>query len=148
MLLQLLLVLHVLAAMTWFGGGLGLPRRLRMGLARGRPAATDAAADVLRGVRVAAIFGLVTIATGFALIFVGGGFAVFAVRIHIGLSLALIALALTWFGARPAWARAARITAGQEPLADATRYAKRAAMLHGITHALLVATLALMLWRP
>ena len=101
----------------------------------------------MRGARLIGIAGLATVATGFVLIFAGGGFAVFARRIHIGLTLGLVALALTWLGVRPAWARVARIAAGNEPLEGATPYVKRAAMLHGITHGLLVATLALMLWR-
>jgi len=143
---QLVVILHVLSAMTWFGSGLSLPRRLRTGLARGRPAASEAAEDVMRGARLIGIAALCTVVTGFALIFLGGGFAVFARRIHIGLTLALVALALTWFGVRPAWARVARIAAGTEPLEGATPFVKRGAMLHGITHALLVVTLALMLW--
>jgi len=144
---QVLVVLHVLSAMTWFGMGLGLPRRLRLGLARGRPAAAEAAGEVLRGERVSLVAGALAIASGLTLVLVGGGFALYPRRIHWGLGLGLVAFALGLFAVRPAWGKVARIAAGDGPLEAAAPLAKRAAMLHGIGHLLQMATLATMLWR-
>lgn len=144
---QSLVILHVLAAMTWFGTGLLVPWRLRRGLARGRPVAAEAADEVVRGTRLTLVAGALTLASGVALIFAGGGFALYPRRIHWALGTGVVAFALGLFGVRPAWVEVARIAAGAAPLDGANALARRAAQLQALAHLLQVATLALMLWR-
>jgi hypothetical protein len=144
---QVLVILHVLAATMWFGMGLSLPRRLRLGLARGRPAAGEAADEVVRGARLTLVAGALAIASGLTLVLAGGGFALYPRRIHLGLGLGLVAFAIGLIGVRPAWVKVERIAAGDAPLDGAKALAKRAATLHAVAHLLQVATLVLMLWR-
>lgn len=144
---QALLVVHVFAAMTWFGMGLGLSRRLRLGLLRGRGAAVDAAAEVRRAGTISLVFGAAAIATGVTLVLVGGGYAVYARRIHWGQGLAFVAFVLGLFVVRPAWAKVAVVAAGDGPLDPAFPLARRAAVVQGVVQLLQIATLALMTWR-
>ncbi|MBI2892298.1 MAG: hypothetical protein HYY06_02010 [Deltaproteobacteria bacterium] len=143
---QLVVIVHVALTMVWFGAGLGLPRRLRAGIARGRSEATAAAEDAMRGSRTAILAALATIATGIALVLIGGGFALVSPRIHLGLALTALALLLELV-TRSILRKAERSIASEDDRASALPRVRRAAMTQGMTHLLIVIVLGLMVWR-
>jgi hypothetical protein len=141
---QLLLIVHVLGAMTWYGVGLPIARRMRRGLVGERPAADEALAESVRAATLSLVFGAVTLASGLGLVFAVGGFRMFGPRIHAGLGLTVLALLLGVVLRAVCRRAVGAVRAGVE---SARPFARRAAMLQGIVHALIAVTLVLMLWR-
>jgi uncharacterized membrane protein len=145
-LLAALRVFHFLGFAVWFGGALSVATDVRKTLTRGKPH-TDVLADrVDRQVSIGLVAALITIGSGLGMLFGIGGFAAVGPRIHAGLSLALVALAVELFGLRPAIGKLrAALAAGKAD--DLRAISGRIAMLTGIGHSLKLVTLLLMVFR-
>jgi uncharacterized membrane protein len=143
---QIIVIVHVALAMVWFGAGLGLPRRLRAAIARGRSEATVAAQEARRASRTAILAALATTGSGLALVFIGGGFALASPRIHAGLGLTVVALLLE-LATRSILRKIDDSIASEGDPASALPRVRRAAMTQGLTHLAIFAVLALMVWR-
>lgn len=145
-LLSLLRLLHFLGFAVWFGGALTIATDVRKTLRCGKPHTDELADRVNRQVSMGLVAGLVTIASGFGLLFAVGGFAAVGPRIHAGLSLALVALAIELLGLKPTIGKLRR--AISEGKADELRaITGRVAMLAGMGHSLKLVTLILMVFR-
>ena len=95
-------IIHLLAMGIWVGAGLTAPFDVRRTIRLGKPH-TDPLLDRLRlTVRILISAGVVTVATGLALVFLKGGFKAVSPRIHVGMLLSLIALAVGCVGVVPA----------------------------------------------
>lgn len=143
---QIVVIVHAALAMVWFGAGLGLPRRLRAGIARGSAEAKAAAQDALRGSRMAIWAAVTTVATGLALVLMGGGFALSPPRIHLGLGLGIGAMLLE-LATRSSLRKASSAIGAQSDPSRALPMVRRATMTQGMTHLLILVILALMVWR-
>lgn len=147
-LLQVLLVVHVLCAMLWFGGAAFVPRRLREVLA-GEPAqARRSMSTLLRQSQALDIACVLSVLTGISMALAyPGGFAALSPRFHVALLLSLIWLGLALLVARPAMQRISDSMQGNSTLEPGRRFAKRVGMATGLEHLLFVTVLVLMLWR-
>jgi hypothetical protein len=143
--LRALLVLHMLGMALWFAAALTITSDIRRTIARGKPHTDVLEVRVTRSLNVSAVGALVTIASGLGLIFVRGGFGAVSPRIHVGFTLALVTLAIEVFLLRD---KLTKIGAALE--SGATRelsgMAKRISMYAGITHALKLTILILMVY--
>ena len=145
---QGLLILHVLCAMVWFGGTLGLGREARQAIQLERSYARLRIAEIVRSHRRAAIAALLVLVSGVAIALITpGGFGALGVRYHIALSLTLAWVLLCLGAVRSLLGRLARELDGERPLVEAARMVRRLAGLMGMQHALFGACLVLMLWR-
>src|SRR5690242_18489070 len=86
-----LLALHVLASSCWFAPRLFWPRRLRAALSSSNEAARIVVPVISRELNVTTVSALLAIATGVGLIFLHGGMKAVPPRIHMGLTLTLVA---------------------------------------------------------
>ncbi len=146
MLNQVLLIVHVMAAMLWFGGAAFAPRQLREALAMPREQARELTAGVLSRGGVLGISATLVLLTGVGLALIRG-FGNLHPRFHTALLLTLIWWALGLFVVRPAVKKIVDIVAGDGDLAPTQALAKRVGMMSGIMHALFTVTVVLMLWR-
>ncbi len=147
-LFQILLVLHVMGAMLWFGGAAFMPRWLREALASERPEARRRLASLMRQAKIVGAWGGLVVVLGIALMFVRpGGFGSLPVRYHVALLLGLIWLAVGPGALRSTLLRVSAIVAGEGPLEPAQRLVRRLSAFSGISHLLFVVLLVLMLWR-
>jgi uncharacterized membrane protein len=146
-LLQVLLVVHVLCAMLWFGGAAFVPRRLRDVLGGEPGQARRSMLTLLRQSQALDIACVLAVLTGIAMAFVRpGGFAALAPRFHVALLLSLIWVALALLVVRPTMQRIADSMEGNS-LEPSRRFARRVGKATGLEHALFVTVLVLMLWR-
>jgi hypothetical protein len=144
---RLLLVVHILAAATWFGGGLGLSARVRRSIELGS-AAAEALAEELRKQRIIAVSAaLLVLFTGVGLIFVVGGFSVVPLGIQVALGLMLLALLVELGLIQPATRRISVAIDKGGDLTHAAQLARRLAPASGIIHLLWTAMLVLMIWK-
>ena len=99
--IQILLIIHVLAAMLWLGGSTFLPRRLRRALDSERVHARSELSEVVRMGTVMGIGASLTVVTGLVMILMTpGGFASLGPRYHVALSLGILWLGLGFFSSR------------------------------------------------
>ncbi len=144
--LSALRLLHFLGMAVWFAGALGVASDVRKTIARGKPHTDHLAARVLRAISIGSVAALVTMGSGLGMIFAVGGFGAVGPRIHAGLLLALITLAVEIMVLKPAVDRlGAAIESGDGR--ELRPIAARIAMVAGITHALKLVTLVLMVFR-
>jgi len=136
-------LLHLMFATLWFGVGLTLPGDVRRTLSRGRPQVDTLPERALRATVIALGSGVLAILTGVALIFNRGGMKAVSVRIHAGLGLALVLLALTVLGFLTHRKIAEVIRSGGD-LEPARALAKRVSMLSGIEQLVWLIILTLM----
>ncbi|NUO52741.1 MAG: hypothetical protein HOV80_28180 [Polyangiaceae bacterium] len=139
-------LLHFLGMAVWFAGGLGIAGDVRKTIARGKPHTEILVSRVSRALNIGSIAAVVTIGSGLGMVFGLGGFGAVGPRIHAGFGLAILTLAIEIMLLKPASFRlgdALSTGDGRElrPLAG------RIAMLAGITHALKLVTLVLMVFR-
>lgn len=146
---QVLLIIHVMSAMYWFGTAAFLPRGIREALQAGTGEAGAMIRSVAGQSSATVRSGAVVLLTGILLAVLRGFPKVspmLPVRFHVALLLSLI-----WFGigallVRPAMASLVDATCGAAA-GEATRLRKRISMLTGIQHLLFTVTTVLMLWR-
>jgi len=137
---QIVLIVHVACAASWFGGTLFLPRRVRDALSLGADGGRVAIAGLQHEGRVLRVASTLVFLTGMGLVFLRfGGFAGLPVRFHISLLLTLI-----WLGLDHAVTGRALKTLS--PTATPAE-AKRLTGVVGAQHLLFTTTLVLMLWR-
>lgn len=145
---QLTVILHVMVAMTWFGGTLTLPRTLRQIANCDPECAKSQLPSLQRQGTLAAAAGFLVLLTGVGLaLMFPGGFGALPVRYHIALGLTLAWNILGGVGVVPTMGRFAEAVsagAGKETLGPLV---KQASMLGGISHMLFTIVLVLMLWR-
>ncbi|MEZ4471233.1 MAG: hypothetical protein R3F60_10610 [bacterium] len=141
-----LVILHIVAGATWFGGPLSLAGGLKRALAGDGAGFRIATTGAVRQATVAAIGALLTLATGLGLVFaVYGGFKGLPVRFHMALGLVIVGAALAWGAVRPTCTRLAAAAAGPGFAPESVRPAvKRLSMFIGIGHTLWLAALVLM----
>ena len=147
MLFQLLLVVHVMSAMVWFGGTLLVPRRARAALDAGLPAARPQLEALGREGRMMAGAALIVFLSGVSLVMVRGGFAGLPVRFHIGLTLSLIWIIVGATAVRSTGEKLVAAAQGEAITDDADALRRRLSMLTGIQHGLFTVITVLMLWR-
>ena len=137
---DLVLLLHILAAATWIGAALWLPRDVKRTLALGRPHVETLAARVRPALRLDLLAGIATVVTGLGVL----GFD----RVHpgtgimVGFAAAFLRLAVVWVGMLPAWKAVEARIAGGGDLTPAEAPARRMGMLSGIAHTLWLVALA------
>ena len=134
---------HLMFAMLWFGVGLTLPGDVRRTLSRGRPQVDTLPERAQRASIIALGSGVLALATGVGLIINKGGFKMVSVRVHAGLGLALLLLAVTVLGLLT-HRKIAGIIRGGGDLEPARVLAKRVSMLSGIEQLVWLIILTLM----
>lgn len=139
-------LLHFLGMAVWFAGALSIATDVRKTIARGKPHTEILAQRVSRTIDIGTIAAVVTIVSGLAMIFALGGFKAISPRIHAGFGLAIVTLAVEIILLKPAVSRlggALESGDGRElrPMAG------RIGMFAGITHALKLVILVLMVFR-
>lgn len=147
-LIQVLLVVHVLCCMLWFGGAAFVPKRLRDVLGGEPSQARRSMATLLRQNQALDIAGVLAVLTGVTMALITpGGFASLSPRFHVALLLSLFWLALALLVVRPALHRIADTVHANTGLEPGRRAARRVGMATGLEHLLFVTVLVLMLWR-
>lgn len=137
MLKNVLVLLHVITAVSWFGLALVLGAVARKALESPDSALRDV------GSKVEGMMGMFTVLTfvlGLGALFAGGGFGAYGPIYHTSILLLLILILVQYFVIRPAW----KSIAGQASEATASR--KKLAMGTGIGHLLWLTLLVLMFW--
>lgn len=145
-LLSFLRLLHFLGMAVWVGGALTIGSDVRKTVARGKPHTDMLGMRVNKQLTFGLVAAIVTIGSGLGMIFAIGGFAAIGPRIHAGLTFALVTLGVELFLLRPAVAKlvSALDRGDGRELPPMT---KRIAMVSGITHALKLVILVLMVFR-
>jgi len=139
-------LVHLMSAAVWFAASLTLAGDVRRSLNRGGAAAAGMVERARRVLSLSSAAGVATLATGVALIFVLGGFKVVPVRVHAGLGLALVALAIEATALGKALGAVAAAVARDD--ADGARAgARRIAALTGVLHLLRSAIFVVMVLR-
>lgn len=147
-LIQVLLVVHVLCCMLWFGGAAFVPKRLRDVLGGEQSQARRSMPTLLRQNQALDVAGVLAVLTGITMALIyPGGFGALSPRFHVSLLLSLIWLALALLVVRPAMQRIADSVQGNGTLEPTRKFAKRVGMATGVEHLLFVTVLVLMLWR-
>lgn len=141
--LEILTVVHIACAATWFGHKLLLPRDLRDSFGKSVELAQAAVERMNRAEKIGIGSALGTLATGLAMIFTMGGFALMPVRIHIGLALAIAIFVVGGTLGRPAGIRIREAVAAND-LESARSSARRLTMVFGIEQLLWTIILVLM----
>ncbi|MDD9944726.1 MAG: DUF2269 family protein [Myxococcales bacterium] len=147
LLLQLLLLIHVFAAMYWFGASAGVPRRVREALAGDVHRARAAFASLARDAKLFMAAGVLVFLTGLGMALIRG-FAMLPPRLHAGLGLTVIWLGIGLGVLRPTMQKIGAAVATSDSIPDTTvPLRKRVAMWMGIQHLLFTVITVLMLWR-
>ncbi len=142
----ILRVLHITAAAIWLGLGMSLPSRVSEAFKNGQEYAKNAINGINRSANIVMISALVTVGTGLGLIMVAyGGFKDLPKSIHVGFSLTLLTLILSFALIRPAYSKF--VNAVQNDFSQAESYKKKYAMFSGIEHFLIFIVLITMIWR-
>ncbi len=136
-------LLHLMFATLWFGVGLTLPGDVRRTLSRGRPQVDTLPERAMRASIIALGSGVLALITGVGMIVNKGGFKMVSVRVHAGLGLALLLLAVTVMGLLTHRKIAEVIRSGGD-LEPARVLAKRVGMLSGIEQLVWLVILILM----
>jgi hypothetical protein len=145
---QLLVILHVMFSMTWFGSTLTLPRTLRQIAACDPACAKAQVAGLQRSGTMAAGAGFLVLLSGVGLAFMfPGGFGSLPVRYHIALGLTLAWNILGGVGVGPTLRKFAEGVGAGHNAEQLKPLVKQASMLGGIMHMLFTLVLVLMLWR-
>ena len=151
---QIVLVLHVLAAMLTFGGTTFFPRRVREAVGAERSEARRQMPALARQSKIFGMTGLFILLTGLLLaaMWPGGLVAMHSpfkvpVRFHVALTLTLIWWGLFAFAIGPTVERIVAVVDSEAPIESAKPFVKRIGMLTGISHLLLTVLVVLMLWR-
>lgn len=145
---QILVILHVMAAMTWFGTTISAPRRLREMVTAERPVARVLAASLKRQTPMIMVAGLTVFITGVALALTWpGGFAGLPRRYHTALGLTILWMLVGAFGEKPHVNRIFAVVEGDGPIDEAHPHVRKVSMFAGIQHLMFTAILVLMLWR-
>lgn len=129
-------LIHIASMAVWFATPLLVTADVRRSVALGREQAELARGRADRVMMVANAGAVLTILTGLGLIMTNGGFSGVGPKIHAGFALALIALSVEFFVLKPA------ITKATEPGEE--KSASKLAMFGGITHALKLTIMVLM----
>lgn len=137
MLKNILVILHVITAASWFGLALILGAIARETVAERASGLLDVGAKVERFMM---IFIVLTFVFGFSALFAGGGFAFYGPLYHTSILLILILILVQFFVIRPGWRS---LSAGDDG-AEASR--KKLAMGTGIGHLLWLVVLIMMFW--
>jgi hypothetical protein len=137
-------LLHFLGMAVWFGGSLSLASDARRTAALGKPHTDALEARLDRTLTIGLVAAVVTIGSGLGMIFARGGMKSVAPTIHIGLTLALLAVAVEAFAGRGAVRGIGAALANPD---DARRALGKLGMVTGIGHALKLVTLILMVVR-
>ena len=145
-LLSAIRLCHFLGMAVWFAGALGIAGDVRKTIARGKPHTAILVPRVMRALNIGSVAAIVTIASGIGMVFALGGFKAVQPRIHAGMGLAILTLAVEIMLLKPAAARLGEaLDSGDGRELRPT--AGRIAMFSGITHALKLVTLVLMIFR-
>ncbi|MDH5675202.1 MAG: hypothetical protein OEZ06_23985 [Myxococcales bacterium] len=145
---QLLLIVHVLAAMLWFGGAVFAPRRLREALELAPAAGEPLLASWARQSRIFAACATLVVLTGVAMVPVRfGGFGALPVRFHVALTLSLVWWLVGTLLTRRNGLLAIEAMRGGGGADKARAFARRVGMFGGIEHLLFTVNAVLMLWR-
>lgn len=145
---QVLLVIHVLCAMLWFGGTAFVPRRLRDVMGAEPAHARRTIMTLLRQSQALDLAAVLAVLTGICMAFAyPDGFGALSPRFHVALLLSLLWLALALLVARPSMRRIADAIHGHGALEPGRKFAKRVGMATGLEHLLFVTVVVLMLWR-
>lgn len=139
-------LLHFLGMAVWFAGALNIAGDVRKTIARGKPHTEVLVPRVSRALDVGAIAAIVTIGSGLGMIFGLGGFGAISPRIHAGLGLAILTLAVEIILLKPAVGRLGDALSSGDGR-ELRPMAGRIAMFAGITHALKLVILVLMVFR-
>lgn len=145
---QLVIIVHVMLAMTWFGSTLSWPRSMRQIAGCDPECAKAQLQGWQRTGTIAAVAGFLVLLTGIGLaLMFPGGFGGLPVRYHIALGITLAWNILGGVGAGPTSMKfAEQVQAGVS--GEALKpLVKQASMISGIMHLLFVIVLVLMLWR-
>jgi hypothetical protein len=140
-------LLHFLGMALWFVSPLAITGDLRKSIARGKPHTDVVVQRVERALGMATIGAIITILSGLGMIFVLGGFKGISPRIHAGFGLALITLAVEFFLLKGAVGRLGEAF-GADASKDVPSAMGKVGMFAGITHALKLVILVLMVIRP
>jgi hypothetical protein len=138
-------VLHLASMAVWFGGALSAPSDIRRTLASSSPDLASLAERLGRAVRLSQVAGVLVAASGLAMVFQGGGFAALPPRIHAGLGITLLAIAVEFVLLGPivkAFRPESTVSADAR---DAAR--RRFAAVSGGLHLARLVVLVLMVWR-
>jgi hypothetical protein len=139
-------LLHFLGMAVWFAGALGIAGDVRKTIARGKPHTEVLVPRVTRALDIGAVAAVVTIGSGLGMVFALGGFGAVGPRIHAGMGLAILTLAVEVMLLKPAAQRLGDAL-GSGDGRELRPMAGRIAMLAGITHSLKLVTLVLMVFR-
>lgn len=146
--LQLLLLLHVLSAMYWFGASSSLARRAREALAAERSAARALGASLHKSVGPIAVAAILTFLSGAALALLRpGGFGGLPPRFHVALLLSIAWLMVGAHGTRRSLRTLLDTLAGEGSLDAVQPLGKRITILAGLEKTLFSVVTVLMLWR-
>ena len=147
MALQVLLIVHVFAAMYWFGASASVPRRVRAALDSELPEARKRMGELARDGQLFMAAGILVFLSGLGMALIRG-FAYLHPRFHAGLALTVVWLGIGLFVLRPTMKKiGASLAQGDSVPASAHALRKRVAMLMGIQHLLFTIITVLMLWR-
>ena len=142
------LVLHIASAAVIFGSSMGAARSLRAGLAAGPKAFGVVSAGAARRGSLSLVASLVTLLTGVVLIFMAGGFGAVKPNFHAALTLMMVAIGLSAFFSAPRIKKLVQLSKSEAPdTTAATALIKQVGMGVGISHALWIVILVLMLYR-
>jgi uncharacterized membrane protein len=145
LLFQIVLIVHVVTAMMWFGGSMFMPRRMRNVIGAGTQGRAQFE-QLAREGKVLGISSIITFLTGVGLIMLQGGFAEAAPRFHVATSLSLVWVLVGWLVTRSAGLAAGKaVVGGDTPGAE--KHGKRFTLGMGIQHLLFTIVLIYMLWR-
>jgi hypothetical protein len=145
-LLSALRLVHFLGMSVWFAGALGLAGDVRKTIARGKPHTEVLVPRLERSLGIGTIAALVTIGSGLGMIFGLGGFGAIGPRIHAGLALAVLTLTVEMFPLRGQVHRLGEALASGDGR-ELRPISGKIASVVGITHALKLAILVLMVFR-
>ena len=147
MLFQILLIVHVMSAMVWFGGTMSVPRRTRSALACEVATARTQLEGLASEGRMMAGAALLVFLSGVSLVMVRGGRAGLPGRYHIAVTPSLIWIVIGFTAGRAAQGELVAAVQGEAIAPEAEQLRKRLAMFGGIQHLLFTVVTVLMLWR-
>lgn len=137
MLKNILVILHVITAASWFGLALILGAVARKTLTERTAALRELGGKVERFMM---IFAVLTLVIGLGALFAGGGFGVYGPLYHTSMLLVAILVLVQFVLIRPGWKS---VAAGGD---TAKSSQKRLAMGTGIGHLLWLVVLIMMFW--
>ena len=137
---------HIIGIGLWIGVEASVAGDIRRSLEKGQEHALYMAERIGRSLKISTIAGIVTLVSGGLLIALSGGMGGVPVRIHIGMTLTLVMLAINLALVRPHFSRLSEAVTGQD-LNAAGALRKKVSMFLGIGHLLWLITLGLMVFK-